>query len=158
MIALATRGKSSMGWFFGCKLHLIMNQSGELVSTALSNGHLSDVKMVEQLVAGLEAKLYADLGYISQELNSKLKGQDIDFINYHRKIMQPVQLSKEDEYHLRQRNKIETLFSLLKGTYNLVTTKARTIACYFSGIYSSLCAYQLCHQNKPTIQVREAIA
>jgi hypothetical protein len=25
-------------------------------------------------------------------------------------------------------------------------------------IYASLCSYQLCHQNKPTIQIREALA
>lgn len=158
MIKIATRGKSSMGWFFGCKLHLIMNQSGELVSTALSNGHTADIKMVEQLVEGLKAKLYGDRGYISHELKSKLINQDIDLITYHRKNMQVIQLSTEDEYHLRQRNKIETLFSLLKGTYNLVTSKARSIIGYFAGIYASLCAYQLCHQNKPTIQVYEALA
>ncbi|MDH0888058.1 IS982 family transposase, partial [Acinetobacter sp. GD03873] len=77
---------------------------------------------------------------------------------YHRKNMQAVQLSEEDEYHLKQRNKIETLFSLLKGTYHLVTTKARSVAGYLAGIYASLCAYQLCHQNKPTIQVYESRA
>ena len=128
MISIATRGKSSMGWFFGCKLHLIMmNQSGDIVSTALSNGHTADIKMVEQLVEGLKAKLYADRGYISQELKLKLKDQYIDLITYHCRNMQLVQLSKEDEYHLKQRNKIETLFSLLKGTYNLVTSKARSV-------------------------------
>ncbi|MFR9679235.1 MULTISPECIES: IS982 family transposase [unclassified Acinetobacter] len=158
MISIATRGKSSMGWFFGCKLHLMMNQSGDIVSTALSNGHTADIKMVEQLVEGLKAKLYADRGYISQELKLKLKDQYIDLITYHRRNMQLVQLSKEDEYHLKQRNKIETLFSLLKGTYNLVTSKARSVTGYFAGIYASLCAYQLCHQNKPTIQVSEALA
>nr|ESK35570.1 hypothetical protein F987_04151 [Acinetobacter gyllenbergii NIPH 230] len=46
---------------------LIMSQSGEIVRTALSNGHTADIKMVEQLVSGLKAKLYADRGYISQE-------------------------------------------------------------------------------------------
>lgn len=63
--------------------------------------------------------------------------------------MQCVQLSKADEYHLRQRNKIETLFSLLKGLYNLVTSKLRSINGFLSGIYASLCAYQIIHQNKP---------
>lgn len=72
-VAIATRGKSSMGCFFGCKLHLIMNQSGDIVSTALSNGHTVDIKMVGQLVKGLKAKLYADYGYISQELKCRLK-------------------------------------------------------------------------------------
>jgi hypothetical protein len=99
--SIATRGKSSMGWFFGCKLHLLMNQSGEIVNSVLSNGHTADIKMVKQLVEGLKAKLYADRGYISHELKARLKEQDIDLITYHRKNMQAVQLSKEDEYYLK---------------------------------------------------------
>lgn len=96
---IASRGKSSMGWFYGYKLHVVMNQLGEIVCSALSNGYVADIKMVEHLVEGLEAKLYADRGF--------------------------VQLQESDEYHLKQRNKIETLFSLLKGQYNLITSKAR---------------------------------
>ena len=65
--------------------------------------------MVEQFVKGMTAKLYADRGYINQEL----KSQGIDLITYHRKNMQSVQLCASDEYHLKQHNKIETLFSLL---------------------------------------------
>lgn len=72
--------------------------------------------------------------------------------------MQSVQLCTSDEYHLRQRNKIETLFSLLKGQYNLVTTKARSVHGFLSGIYASLCAYQLNHQNKPKTQIMESSA
>ena len=52
-------------------------------------------------------------GYISHELKSRLKDQDIDLMTYHRKNMQAIKLSKADNYHLKQRNKIETLFSLL---------------------------------------------
>ena len=58
---------------------------------------------------------------------SRIKVQGIDLITYYRKNMKYVQLSASDEYHLRQRNKIETLFSLLKGQYNLVTSKARSL-------------------------------
>ncbi len=100
-----------MGCFFGCKLHLIVNQLEYIVSTALSNGHTADIKMVEKLVKGLKAKLYADRGYISQELKSRLKAQGIDLITYHRKNMKSVQLSTSDEYHLKQRNKIETFLA-----------------------------------------------
>jgi hypothetical protein len=57
-----------MGWFFGCTLHVFMNQSGNIVCTILSNGHTADIKMVEQLIKGMTAKLYADRGYISQGL------------------------------------------------------------------------------------------
>ncbi len=101
--------------------------------------------MVEKLVSGMEAKLYGDRGYISVELKNRLKDQGIDLITYHRKNMQSVKLSDSDEYYLKQRNKIETLFSLLKGQYNLVTSKARGIPGFLSGVYASLCAYQLTH-------------
>lgn len=53
------------------------------MSTALSNGHTADIRMVEQLVEGLEVKLYADREYISQELKSRLKVQGTDLITYH---------------------------------------------------------------------------
>lgn len=155
---IATRGKSSIGWFYGCKLHVVMNQFGEIAGSALSNGHVADVKVVEQLVNGLNGKLYGDRGYISQELKSRLQVQGVDLITYHRKNMQSIQLCASDEYHLRQRNKIETLFSLLKGQYNLVTSKARSVHGFLSGIYASLCAYQLAHQNKPKIQIMESSA
>lgn len=147
-----------MGWFYGCKLHIVMNQLGEIACSALSNGYVADIKMVEHLVDGLEAKLYADRGYISQELKSRLKSQSFDLITYHRKNMQSVQLCVTDEYHLKQRNKIETLFNLLKGQYNLVTSKARSIDGFLSGIYASLCAYQLAQRNKPEIQIMESLA
>ena len=68
--------------------------------------------MVERLVEGLKTKLYADRGYISQELESKLKAQGTDLITYHPKNLQAVSLSNTEEYHLKQRNKIEILFSL----------------------------------------------
>ncbi|WP_248785642.1 IS982 family transposase, partial [Escherichia coli] len=123
LVQIASRGIRSMGWFYGCKLHIAMNQFGEIACSALSNGHVADIKMVEHLVEGLEAKLYADRGYISQELKSRLKDQGIDLITYHRKNMKFIQLQESDEYHLKQRNKIETLFSLLKGQYNLVTSR-----------------------------------
>lgn len=70
--------------------------------------------------------------------------------------MKSIQLSKADKHHLKKCNKIETLFSLLKGMYNLVTT--RSIVGYLADIYVSLYAYQICHQNKPMIQVMEILA
>lgn len=77
-----------MGWFYGCKLHIVMNQSREIACSTLSNRHVADIKMGEELVSGMEAKLYRDRGYISEELKNRLKDQSIDLITYHRKSMQ----------------------------------------------------------------------
>lgn len=62
-----------------------------------------------------------------EELKSRLKLQSIDLVTYHLKNMKSIQLSNIDKYHLKQRNKIETLFSLLKGTYNLLTTEPEVL-------------------------------
>ena len=59
-----------------------------MVSTVLSNRHTADIKIVEQLIMRLKAKLYADRGYIAQNLKQSLKVQPIDLIIYHRKNMQ----------------------------------------------------------------------
>ena len=72
--------------------------------------------------------------------------------------MKSVQLPASDEYHLKQRNKIETFLSLLEGQYNLVTSKAHSITGFLSGIYGSLCAYQLTHLNKPKIKIMHSSA
>lgn len=44
LVQIASRGRSSMGWFYGCKLHIAMNQLGEIACSALSNGHVADMK------------------------------------------------------------------------------------------------------------------
>ena len=93
-------------------------------------------------------KIFGDRGCISETLKYKLGIQGIELITYHRKNMRRVELSAEDEAMLRQRNKIETIFSLLKQKYNLVSSRHRSISGYFAGIYASLCAYEICHQNK----------
>ena len=49
---IATRGKSSMGWFYRCKLHVLVNAHGQLIQTQFSNGHTSDIKVLQKLVQG----------------------------------------------------------------------------------------------------------
>ena len=62
---IATRGKTSMGWFYGFKLHLIVNDEGELLAFRLTPGHVDDRKPVPSLVQGLFGQLVGDRGYIS---------------------------------------------------------------------------------------------
>ena len=43
----AARGKCSMGWFFGFKLHLICNERGELLNFMVTPGDVDDRKPLE---------------------------------------------------------------------------------------------------------------
>ncbi|CAA9325614.1 Mobile element protein, partial [uncultured Leptolyngbya sp.] len=45
---LATRGKTSVDWFFGFKLHLVINEHGELLNLTLRLGNTDDRKPVPQ--------------------------------------------------------------------------------------------------------------
>ncbi len=69
---IATRGKSSMGWFYGCKLHVLVNSQGQLLQTQLSNGHTPDLKLLSKLAQGYVGKIFGDRGYISEILRDKL--------------------------------------------------------------------------------------
>jgi len=69
---LATRGHSTMGWFFGFKLHVVMNHKGELTAIKITPGNVDDRAPLEEMVEGLKGKLLADKGYISKKLFERL--------------------------------------------------------------------------------------
>lgn len=103
----------------GGKLHIPIAHNGEIVRCCLSYGHGAEIKKIQQLVNGSAARVYADRGYISRKLKDKLALSVIDLITCRRKNWQAAQLPFSDEYHLRPRNKIETLFGLLNTPYRL---------------------------------------
>ena len=57
---VARRGKSSMGWFYGFKLHLIVNDQGELLAVQRTPGNTDDRKPVPQMTKKLWGKLVGD--------------------------------------------------------------------------------------------------
>ncbi|GAP11814.1 transposase, IS4 family [Bellilinea caldifistulae] len=70
---LAARGKTSTGWFFGFKLHLVFNDRGELLNLMLTPGNVDDHKPVPKLAQRLFGKLFGDKGYVSQQLAQQLR-------------------------------------------------------------------------------------
>jgi len=55
-----------MGWFYGFKLHLLINDRGGLLGYRLTGGNVDDRNIVEAIADGLFGKLFGDKGYISQ--------------------------------------------------------------------------------------------
>ncbi len=76
----AGRGKSSTGWFYGFKLHLVVNDRGGIVSFCITPGNVDDRKPVPKLVKGVFGKLFGDRGYISKDLTKALAAQGIRLI------------------------------------------------------------------------------
>ncbi len=53
---LTEKSKSTMGWFFGFKLHLVINDRGEIMAFKLTAGNVDDRKPVPDLVKNLIGK------------------------------------------------------------------------------------------------------
>ncbi|GFQ72823.1 transposase ISCca4, IS982 family [Trichonephila clavata] len=75
---IATKGKTSTGWFFGLKLHLIVNDLGEIMNFQLTTGKVNDRFPVENLCKNLIGKVFSDKGYLSKELFEKLMDKGMD--------------------------------------------------------------------------------
>jgi len=59
---LAARGKTSMGWFYGLKLHFVINHKGEIMALKITPGNIADSAVLADIARRLTGKLYADKG------------------------------------------------------------------------------------------------
>ena len=100
---VAERSKTSMGWFYGFKLHLVINHTGDLLDVALTPGNIDDRKPLRKFAERLHGSLYADRGYISKDLRKELREQGVNLVYKVRKNMEPLDLSVSDEVLLKKR-------------------------------------------------------
>jgi len=138
---LAERGKTTTGWFYGFKLHLIVNECGEILSFSLSSGNIDDRKPVPELSKGLWGKLFGDKGYISQKLTEKLLKGNVRLITPIKKGMKNKLMPLEDKILLRKRSIIETINDLLKNSCQIEHTRHRSKLNFLVNLISALIAY-----------------
>ncbi|MCG8523756.1 MAG: IS982 family transposase [Pseudomonadales bacterium] len=151
----ATRGKSTMGWFYGFKLHLVVNHKGEILAVKLTRGHVDDRTPVPELTQELEGKLYGDKGYISKALNSQLFEQGLEFITHVRKNMKPRAMALWDRIMLTKRYIIQTINDQLKNITQIEHSRHRSMHGFMLNLVGALIAY--CHKkDKPTIRIDES--
>jgi transposase len=148
----AKRGKTTTGWFFGFKLHLVVNHQGEILSFCLTPGNVDDRKPVEQLARGLWGKLFGDKGYISHSLAQKLKEKGVDLITKPRRNMKQKLLDWFDKLMLRKRALIESVNDFLKNTCQIEHTRHRSKSNWLVNLISGLVAYSFL-PNKPKLKV-----
>jgi hypothetical protein len=149
---LAARGKTSMGWFFGFKLHLVVNDCGELLAFYLTPGNVDDRQPVPHLAKSLFGKLFGDKGYISQPLADQLLEQDVQLITGLRKNMKNRLLALFDKLMLRKRALIETIIDQLKNISQIAHTRHRGVDNFLVNLVAGLIAYS--HQpKKPSLNL-----
>ncbi|MDG2195437.1 MAG: IS982 family transposase [SAR324 cluster bacterium] len=138
---LAQRGKTSTGWFFGFKLHLIINDRSDLLGVRLTPGNVDDRLTVPELANGLFGKLFGDRGYISQALRNTLQQQGVELITKLRKNIKPKLLSLMDKILLRKRALIETVNDQLKNVCQIEHSRHRSPINAFVHLIAGLVAY-----------------
>ena len=152
---VAQRGKCSMGWFFGFKLHLICNEKGELLNFMITTGDVDDRKPLEYkaFVEFIYGKLVGDKGYISQNLFEKLFVDGIQLITKLKNNMKGAMMSVLDKLLLRKRSIIETVNDELKNIAQIEHSRHRNFDNFMVNMLGALAAYCF-FPKKPTIRVQ----
>jgi transposase len=148
---LAQRGKTSVGWFYGFKLHVVVNHRGELLACQLTPGNTDDRRPVLKLTERVWGRLFADKGYLSQSLTRDLlRMRQLRLVTHVKRNMANRLLLLHDKLLLRRRSIMETVFDQLKHLMQLEHTRHRSPTNFAVNLVAGLIAY--CHQpNKPSI-------
>ena len=140
---LAQRGRPSMGWFFGFKLHLLINHQGQIMALKITGGNTDDRQVLERMTGRLQGKIFGDKGYICQSLMKCLWQRGLHLLTSIRPNMKNDLMPLLDKLLLRKRSIIETLFDKLKSGMRLEHTRHRSPIHAFLHILSCLAAYSL---------------
>jgi len=147
---IAARGKGSTGWSFGFKLHLVVNDAGELLAVYLTAANRHELKALPQLVKRLFGKLFGDMAYLSQSMFEQLMEQGIHLITKLKSNMKNKLMLMTDKLFLRKRSIIETINDQLKNISQIEHSRHRSPANFFSNVFAGLIAYMR-QAKKPAI-------
>ena len=147
---LARKSKSSMGWFFGFKLHIVINDKGEIMAFKITKGNVDDRKPVPFLVKGLVGKLVGDKGYISNNLFMDLWDEGLQLVTKIKSNMKNKLMHLVDKILLRKRAIIESVNDQLKNISQIEHTRHRSPWNFACNLIAGLCAYSL-QPKKPSI-------
>jgi hypothetical protein len=149
----ARRGKTSVDWFFGFKLHLVTNDCGELLALRLTPGNTDDRRPVPELVKELFGKLFGDKGYISQPLFEALYEDGVRLVTKLKANMKNRLVSMFDKIMLRKRAIIESVVDQLKNISQIEHSRHRSVANCFVNLLAGLVAYTF-REKKPSLNIR----
>ena len=150
---IATTGKSTMGWFHGFKLHIIVNDKGELLNFTITQANVDDRAPLKnkRFIEKIYGKLFGDKGYLGKELFGNLFNDGIHLVTYLKRNMKNVLMPLMDKIHLRKRSIIETINDQLKNICQVEHSRHRSFDNFISNLISGLIAYTFL-PKKPSIK------
>ncbi len=149
----AKTGKSTMGWFHGFKLHLVINEKGEILDFVVTPGNADDREPLKSgcIIKKIFGKIFGDKGYIGQELIEKLFIDNVHLITQGRKNMKDNLMLLYDRIMLRKRSLIETVNDELKNICQIEHTRHRSVVNFLVNLFAGLIAYNFL-PKKPSIK------
>lgn len=155
---IAQIGKSTMGYFFGFKLHIVINDKGELLNFAITQGNVDDREPLKNknFIKALKGKLFADKGYVSQTLTHILFLDGLHLITSIRNNMKNTLMELKDKILLRKRSVIETVNDELKNICQVEHSRHRSFSNFITNLISGLIAYSF-FPKKPAIKYHQSI-
>lgn len=153
----AALGKTTKGWFYGFKLHLIISDKGEIHGAKLTKGNVDDRVPVPALARNLTGLLFGDKGYIKAELFSELYAKGLKLVTGIKEGMKNKPMIMFEKQMLRKRSIIETVFDYLKNKFELEHSRHRSIWNFLVHIMSTLVVYSM-KTTKPKVTYNNCIA
>ncbi len=150
---IASTGKSTMGWFHGFKLHIIINDKGEILNFTITQANVDDRQPLKQerFLDKIYGKLFADKGYIGKDLMQMLFVDGVQLITSVRNNMKNSLMTMSDKILLRKRSVIETVNDELKNICQIEHSRHRSFGNFLVNIISGLIAYSFL-PKKPSIK------
>ncbi|WP_311324562.1 IS982 family transposase [Capnocytophaga sputigena] len=154
----AQKGQCSLGWFYGFKLHLIINDKSEILDFIITPGNIDDRKPLSDmnLHKRIFGKLFGDKGYISKDLFEQLFIDGVHLITKIKKNMKNSLMLLQDKIALRKRALIETVNDELKNICQVEHTRHRSFDNFITNLLSGLIAYSF-FDKKPSINLQKDI-
>lgn len=146
----AARGKTSVDWFFGFKLHLVINHLGEIIDFRLTAGNINDRQPVTDLCQHVFGILVGDKGYLGRSLKARLRQQGVELLTPVRRNMKEVNHTDFEKYLLKRRSLVETVIDELKNLCQIEHTRHRSMMGFLVNLMGGLVAYCL-SPNKPKL-------
>ncbi len=156
---VAQRGKSSTGWHYGFKLHLVINDRGEILRFFLTPANVDDrnQNVMERLTKKLFGKIFADKGYASKKLFEELLNKGLELIVKQKKnAKSPGILRFTDRILLRKRAVIESVNDFLKNVCQIEHSRHRSSCNFVVNLVAGLAAYSFL-PKKPSIHTGNMI-
>lgn len=148
---VARKGKTSTGWFFGLKVHLVINNLGQIVSFDLTPGNVADnnQELLQKLLGKLDGVCVGDKGYLTK-LFAFFFENGLHLVTKPRKNMKKKPVEDKFNRLINKRAVVESVFDILATVCDIEHSRHRSPVNAAVHIFSALIAYQYMEQ-KPCV-------